>query len=70
MFYLLDVLIPESYVIRIIIERGKEKYYCMPVEVHGQTSTILRRRVPAMQFYEGHEMLKQIILERKARLKI
>lgn len=70
MFYLLDVLIPESYIIRIIIERGKEKYYCMPVEIHGQSNLLARGRISTMQFYEGHEMLKQIILERKVRLKI
>ena len=69
MFYLLDVLIPEFYIIRIIVERGKEKYYCMPVETQRPSSS-LTGRMSTMQFYEGHEMLKQIILERKARLKL
>lgn len=70
LFYLLDVLLPETYIIRIAVERGREKYYCMPVPTVEQTSRLGRGRSAVTQFYEGHEMLKQIILERKAELKI
>ena len=66
LFYLLDVLLPDSYIIRIAVEREKEKYYCMPItEQHAVKSSIFRGRPATMHFYEGHEMLKQIIIERK-----
>ncbi len=70
LFYLLDVLLPESYIIRIVVERDREKYYCMPLDSNIQNNNLSRGRRSTTQFYEGHEMLKQIILERKARLKI
>ena len=63
LFYLLDVLLPEKYIIRIAVERGKERYYCMPVANVEQTPLPMRARA-STQFYEGHEMLKQLIYER------
>lgn len=69
LFYLLDVLLPESYIIRIAVERNREKYYCMPISPTEQASRFGRGRNAITQFYEGHEMLKQIILERKATVK-
>ena len=59
-FYLLDVLMPEDDIIRITVERGKEKYYCIPFESgrHARGRSL-------QQIYEGHEMLNQIILQRK-----
>lgn len=69
LFYLLDVLLPENYIIRISVERDREKYYCMPLQTVEQTSRLGRGRNATTQFYEGHEMLKRIILERKAEIK-
>lgn len=68
LFYLLDVLLPEDYIIRISVERDREKYYCMPMQTTVRTSFIGRGRNATTQFYEGHEMLKRIILERKAEI--
>ena len=68
LFYLLDVLLPEDYIIRISVERDREKYYCMPMQTVEQTSRLGRGRNATTQFYEGHEMLKRIILERKAEI--
>lgn len=68
LFYLLDVLLPENYIIRISVERDREKYYCMPMQTVEQTSRLGRGRNATTQFYEGHEMLKRIILERKAEI--
>lgn len=66
LFYLLDVLLPETYIIRIAVERDREKYYCMPMNTTVMPSRLGRGRSAITQFYEGHEMLKQIIMERKA----
>lgn len=68
LFYLLDVLLPENYIIRISVERDREKYYCMPLQTVEHTSRLGRGRNATTQFYEGHEMLKRIILERKAEI--
>ena len=68
LFYLLDVLLPENYIIRISVERDREKYYCMPLQTVEQISRLGRGRNATTQFYEGHEMLKRIILERKAEI--
>ena len=65
LFYLLDVLLPETYIIRIVVERDREKYYCMPINSLEQPSRLARGRSGVTQFYEGHEMLNQIIIERK-----
>lgn len=68
LFYLLDVLLPETYIIRIAVEREREKYYCMPINSFEQPSRLTRGRSGVTQFYEGHEMLKQIIIERKVEI--
>ena len=62
-FYLLDVLMPENHVIRITVERGKEKYYCIPLEANPHT-----RGRSLQQIYDGNEMLNQLILQRKEEL--
>lgn len=62
-FYLLDVLLPENDMIRITVERGKEKYYCIPLEVENYS-----RGRYLQQIYDGNEMLNQIILQRKEEL--
>lgn len=65
-FYLLDMLLPEEYVIRITIERGKEKLYCFPL---SDTPVLVGGRGrSANHFYEGNEMLNQIIAHRKEEL--
>ena len=63
MFYILDVLMPENDIIRITVERGKEKYYCIPL---GSAKPTRGRSV--QQIYDGTEMLNQIILQRKEAL--
>lgn len=64
LYYLLDILIPEDYVIRITVERGKEKYYCHPVgEQRSYLSPTRGRSI--MHFYEGNELLSRIIAKRK-----
>ena len=68
LFYLLDVLLPETYIIRIAVERDREKYYCMPLAFLEQPTRLTRGRGGTTQFYEGHEMLNQIILERKVEI--
>ena len=55
-----DVLLPEEDIIRITVERGKEKYYCIPLEAGTHT-----RGRGIQQIYDGNEMLNQIILQRK-----
>ena len=62
-FYLLDVLMPENDVIRITVERGKEKYYCIPLEANTHT-----RGRGLQQIYDGNEMLNRLILQRKEEL--
>ena len=62
-FYLLDVLMPEDDIIRITVERGKEKYYCIPIEAGNHT-----RGRSLQQIYDGNEMLNQLILQRKEEL--
>ena len=62
-FYLLDVLLPENDIIRITVERGKEKYYCIPLESMRPT-----RGRSMHQIYDGLEMLNQLILQRKEEL--
>lgn len=68
LFYLLDVLLPETYIIRVVVERTREKYYCMPINSSKQTNRLGIGRSTTTQFFEGQEMLKQIILKRKAEL--
>lgn len=70
LFYLLDVLLPENYNIRITVEREHEKYYCVDGNSTGILSNTVNRRLTASQFFEGHEMLKFIIINRKAELKL
>ena len=62
-FYLLDVLMPENDIIRITVERGKEKYYCIPLE-----TAVPSRGRGVQQIYDGNEMLNQLILQRKEEL--
>lgn len=68
LFYLLDVLLPEDYIIRVAIERDREKYYCMPACAPEHNGYSGWGRNTMCRFYEGQEMLKQIIFERKAEL--
>ena len=62
-FYLLDILMPENDIIRITVERGKEKYYCIPMDDKPPT-----RGRGMQQIYDGNEMLNQLILQRKEEL--
>lgn len=67
LFFLLDVLLPEEDIIRITVERGKEKYYCTPVGDHSRYHPRTRgRSIP--RSYDGGEMLDQIIAARKEEL--
>lgn len=68
-FYILDVLLPDSYMIRVTIDRGKEKYYCIPCADVKTNSFVSRGRPACGTIYEGHEMLKIIIAVRKENLK-
>ena len=63
-FYVLDVLMPEKDVIRVTVERGKEKYYCIPFEFINKM-----RGKGLQQTFDGREMLNQIILKRKEELR-
>lgn len=63
MFYLLDVLMPEEDIIRITVERGKEKYHCISLSSQKNSRG---RSLP--QILNGREMLNRIILERKEEL--
>ncbi len=68
LFYVLDILLPVEYIIRITVERGKEKFYCIPL--CEQTGNIYRTRGrTTQQIYEGNELLNQIIARRKEELK-
>lgn len=62
-FYILDVLMPEEDIIRITVERGKEKYYCIPLDFQKNT-----RGRSLQQILDSREMLNRIILERKEEL--
>lgn len=64
LFYLLDVLLPENYNIGVADDRGKEKYYCMPVDAKPNTGSF----GGITPFREGNEMLKKLILERKGEI--
>jgi transcriptional regulator with XRE-family HTH domain len=67
LFYVLDMLLPEDYTIRIITERRKEKLICISP---GESPTLLRSRGRGIgHSYEGREMLNQIIAARKEELK-
>lgn len=68
LFYLLDVLLPETYVIRVAVERNREKYYCLPINTSEKPTRLGCGRSATTQFFEGQEMLKQIIFNRKAEL--
>ena len=63
MFYILDILMPEDDIIRITVERGKEKYYCIPLGSQSNT-----RGRNTHQILDSKEMLNRIILERKEEL--
>ena len=65
-FYILDVLLPEEDIIRITVERGKEKYYCIPMD--AQAHGIQHRGRSLQQIYDSNEMLNQIIAKRKEEL--
>ncbi len=67
LFYLLDVLLPEEYIIRITVERDRETYYCMPQTAGA--SRFGRGLGRTFDFYEGNEMLKRLIAERKENMK-
>lgn len=63
MFYLLDVLMPEEDIIRITVERGKEKFYCIPLSAQNK----MRGR-SVQQVLDGRKMLNRIIRERREEL--
>lgn len=65
MFYLLDVLVPETYPIYMISERGKIKFYVdIPGASRGNQFTVMRRKSVSM-LYEGAKALDIAIEERK-----
>ena len=64
LFYILDILLPEETVIRISIERGKEKYFCIPIEQSNSNLTKVRGR-STYNIYDGIEMLNLLIAKRK-----
>ena len=72
LFYVLDVLLPEEYLIQIEVERNnREKYYCIPINNGYSTPSATRcqrGRTATVQFCEGNEMLKRIIINRKEEL--
>lgn len=72
LFYVLDVLLPETYLIQIEVDHSnREKYYCIPIDAKYSSTNAIRSlhgRPATMQFREGNEMLKQLIIERKEKL--
>lgn len=62
-FYLLDVLLPEDYIILITVDRKCEKYLCLSMTANtgGRGRTVTGR--PAV--VEGHEMINRLIANRK-----
>ena len=68
LYYLLDVLIPEDYVIRITSERGREKYYCYPTTDQDSLPGTTRGRPATRNTYEGNELLSRILAQRKEQL--
>lgn len=62
-FYLLDVLLPEEDVIRIVVERGKERYFCIPAG-----DPIVSRGRTLKRSYNSTQMLNLIIARRKEEL--
>jgi hypothetical protein len=62
----------QTYLIQIEVDHSnREKYYCIPIDAtYSSTNTIrsLRGRPATIQFREGNEMLKQLIIERKEKL--
>lgn len=69
LFYLLDVLLPEEDIIRITVERKKEKFHCIPVNQSSSYRPRTRGRSACYQIYEGNEALNLIIAARKEELK-
>ena len=68
MFYLLDVLVPDTYHLYMISERGKIKFYVdIPVPSRGNQLSVMRRK-PVSMLYEGSKALDIVIEERKDRL--
>ncbi len=67
MFYLLDILLPEDDIIRITVERGKEKYHCIPIS-DWQDPIKTRGRNAFRTSYDGIEALNQVIASRKEEL--
>ena len=74
LFYLLDVLLPETYLIQIEVDRsGREKYYCIPTDSFCSPTALtnpMRGRAATIQFCEGNDMLKRIIINRKEEKKL
>ncbi len=74
LFYVLDVLLPEDYLIQIEVDRNeREKYYCIAtgsLSSRGSSLFPMRGRSATVQFREGNEVLKRIIIDRKAELKL
>lgn len=68
LFYILDVLLPEDYKILISVERGKEKYFCMPMNANAPTSSLGGAPRGITPFDEGASMLKKLILDRKGEI--
>ena len=69
LFYLLDVLLPEEDIIRITVERKKEKFHCIPINQSSSHRPQTRGRSACYQIYEGIEALNLIIAARKEELK-
>ena len=69
LFFLLDVLLPEEDIIRITVERKKEKFHCIPINQTSSYRPQTRGRSACCQIYEGIEALNLIIAARKEEMK-
>ena len=67
LYYLLDVLLPEDYAIKITVERGKETCYCYPSGTSSFDGP--RRGRNLLNYCEGNEMLSRLIAQRREFLK-
>lgn len=68
MYYLLDVLIPEDYQIKVTEERGKRKYYVDINDSGSSSGRFSGRRNPISLLKTGNQALDIMIEERKDKL--
>jgi transcriptional regulator with XRE-family HTH domain len=68
LYYLLDVLLPAEYAIKVVREKGHERYFCSCPQLSPHKPTLHRGRMVYQLSCEGNEKLKEIISERKEKI--